>query len=59
MLSDLVKYKQKMFCYRMINERHNMIDDPLMYAINLTRGEVPSTTSYIDSLLGMNDILLH
>ena len=36
-----------------------MQDDPLMFAIRLTRSEVTSTGSYINSLLGLDDVLLN
>ena len=50
-LDALIKSRQKTFFEKMILERENMEDDPLMHSIRITRNENPVLSRYIDSLL--------
>ena len=41
----------------MIRERQDMTDDPLMFALELTRQDNKKVNSYIDDVLGSADII--
>ena len=56
-LKELVMFKQKYFLHKMIAGRQGMQDDPLMFALALTRNASTSTGTYIDLLLEKDDIL--
>ena len=50
-LNALVKSKQKKFFKRMITERNDMLDDPFIHSIRITRADNPSLMNYIDQLV--------
>ena len=50
-LHALVKHKQQTFFNKMISERRHMSDDPLMFALDLTRVSNKRTYSYIDQVM--------
>ena len=53
----LVKSRQKSFIQNKIDERSNMTDDPLMFALTTTRQQNPKMKTYIETLLSCEDIL--
>ena len=50
-LEALVQSRQKIFLQKKICERVDMEDDPLIFALHLTRSDNPVMTKYIDTLL--------
>ena len=53
----VVKSRQKSFIQKIIVERSDMTDDPLMFALKTTQKENPKMKKYIDSLLSCDDFL--
>ena len=56
-LEAAVHGRQKAFLTKMIRERQDMTDDPLMFALELTRQDNKKVNSYIDDVLGSADII--
>ena len=50
-LNALVKSRQKKFFKRMISERNDMLDDPFIHSIRITRADNSSLMNYIDQLV--------
>ena len=56
-LRATIKSRQKSFLAKMIRERANMQDDPLMHVIRLTRSKNAKMSSYIESLFSTDDFV--
>ena len=56
-LEAAVHDRQKAFLTKMIRERQDMTDDPLMFALELTRQDNKKVNLYIYDVLGSADII--
>ena len=56
-LRALIKSQQKSFLEKAIKERENMLDDPLMHVIRLTRLKNPKMSAYLTSLTNCDDFI--
>ena len=52
-LSSLVKQKQQLFYKKMIFERNNMVDDPLMFMLDFTKNRNPKMYLYIENVMNV------
>ena len=56
-LRALIKSQQKSFLEKVIKERENMLDDPLMHVIRLTQLKNPKMSAYLTSLTNCDDFI--
>ena len=56
-LRALIKSKQKAFFQSMITERKDMLDDPFMYAVRLTRDKNRTMNGYLECLQNCDDFI--
>ena len=60
-LSSIVRHKQRKYFVKMVNERYDLQDDPLGYALRLVLNSTHNTSNYLKNLIdndNLNDHLL-
>ena len=56
-LRALVKSRQKAFFKKMVEERDNMLDDPFMHVLRITKAKNKKMSSYLESLRKCDDFI--
>ena len=56
-LRAMIKSRQKIFFDKMISKRENLLDDPFMHVVKLTRSKNSKMAAYINSLTQCDDFI--